>query len=213
MRKFVILSAGVLVIVASITTYVLLNRNPEQTDINITTSNNTYEFSNFFDLSLDKRSVNTLAIEVPSRYKANQHSNYVLSIEDENVQLILINPGTEAFSFYTLKSNDGSTVKANDYFNGDLIKFLDRGELKIYSRDKDIFNSFIYPNKYFYIEEAQLSTNSCSEEFGCPGASILIEGDYPLYLLCSTNSENDSNNCEDILLSLKFNRENRVEQR
>lgn len=162
-----------------------------------TTETKTFSFETVS--SVKGGTVTTVLISnIPANYEVKSISKNIMSIEGKDVQLLLLNPGIEAFNIYTLNSNDFINIGSNESYSSDILRYSDHGEIDI--REK---NYLKYDNKYFYLYKSSKEEASCLNQFGCPTLA-LTPSQYDLYVYCSVADTKFATQCDELLLDLKF---------
>lgn len=186
-----------LVIVGGI--YLLTNFRKSETKDSGQDSTATKSFS-FETVGSVKGGAVTRAIisNIPATYEVKSISKNIVSIEGEGIQLLLLNPGIEAFNIYSLNSNDFVNIGSNEFYSSDILRYSDHGEIDI--REK---NYLKYDTKYFYLHKSSKEEASCLNQFGC-STLALTPSKYNLYVYCSVSDTKFATQCDELLLDVKF---------
>lgn len=200
LKKYLVIAAITilfLVIVGGI--YLLNNSEKNETKDNGQGTIETKSFS-FETVSSVKGGAVTTALinNIPANYEVKSITKNIISIEREGIQLLLLNPGIEAFTIYSLNSNDFINIGSNEFYSSDILRYSDYGEIDI--REK---NYLKYDNNYFYLHKSSKEEASCLNQFGCPTLA-LTPSQYNLYVYCSVEDTKFATQCDELLLDLKF---------
>lgn len=200
LKKYSVVAAITILFLVSVGgIYLLTNFGKSETKDSGQDSTATKSFSFETVSSVKGGSVTTVLISnIPAIYEVKSISKNIMSIEGKGVQLLLLNPGIEAFNIYTLNSNDFVNIGSNESYSSDILRYSDHGEIDI--REKIYLK---YDNKYFYLHKSSKEEASCLNQFGCPTLA-LTPSQYNLYVYCSVSDTKSATQCDELLLDLKF---------